>query len=116
MLFAWRTQQHEPLFLVIGFLGAVMPNILWYHHYVFLLLPVVVWLAWTRMEPRVLLWCLAGLTAIQIDRWELTQGLLAHAFAHLSALGLLVWQARRWRFGIRMAQHSQVAESRSLAR
>ena len=37
-------------------------------------------------------------------------------FAHLSALGLLAWQARRWRFGIRMAQPSQLAESRSLAR
>jgi hypothetical protein len=114
MLFAWRTQHHEPLFLIIGFLGAVMPNILWYHHYVFLLLPVLVWMAWSHMEPRVLVWCLAGLTAIQIDRWELTQGLLAHAFAHLSALGLLVWQARHWRLRTGVARASQLAATRSM--
>src|SRR5260370_41118214 len=112
----WRTQRGERLFLVIGILGAVMPNILSYHHYVFLLLPVLVWLGWTRMEPRVLVWCLAGLTAIQIERWELPQGLLAHAFAHLSALGLLVWQARHLRLRIRVARPAHLAESRSIAR
>ena len=41
-------------------------------------------------------WCLAGLLVIQVDREQLTYGLLIHIFGHLCLLSLLVWQLRQF--------------------
>jgi hypothetical protein len=93
---AYGSRQHEPLFIVLSFGLALMPNVMWYHHYVFFLLPVFVWLAWSRQHPAVVVWCCLGLALIQIDRQysilDATHGALAHGFGHLSILLTLVWQ------------------------
>jgi hypothetical protein len=95
------TREKEPLFIILGFGLALMPNVMWYHHYVFSLLPVIVWLAWRRKHPAVVAWCFLGLTLIQMDRLysflEVTDGALAHGFGHLSILMILVGQVRRAR-------------------
>jgi hypothetical protein len=93
------TREREPLFIILCFGLALMPNVMWYHHYVFFLLPVIAWLAWRRKHPAVVAWCFLGLTLIQMDRLysflEVTNGALAHAFGHLSILMVLVGQLRR---------------------
>lgn len=89
---AYLRHQREPLFLVLSLGIMVAPNIMWYHHYVFLLLPVFIWLAWSRLHPVIILWCFLGLSIIQIDRWFLTRGGLSQLFVHLSILGILAWQ------------------------
>ncbi len=88
-------RQREPLFILVGLGIMLTPNILWYHHYVFMLLPLFVWLGWKRLDTRLVLWCLLGLFVTQLDRRHLTYGLLVHLFAHLSILALLAWQARQ---------------------
>jgi hypothetical protein len=89
---AYRWRQREPVFLILSLGIMVAPNIMWYHHYVFILLPVFIWLAWSRFHPAVVLWCFIGLTGIQIDRWFLTRGILSQLFVHVSILGILSWQ------------------------
>ncbi|MBN1810342.1 MAG: DUF2029 domain-containing protein [Anaerolineae bacterium] len=95
------TREPEPLFIILCFGLALIPNVMWYHHYVFFLLPVIVWLAWRRKHRAVMAWCFLGLTLIQMDRLysflEVTNGALAHAFGHLSILMVLVGQLRRVR-------------------
>lgn len=93
-LLAHLSRQEEPLFLVIGFLTVVTPNVMWYHHYVFALLPLFVWIAWSRAHPAVVAWCLAGMLGIQVDRFLLTSGLIGHAFLQASVLGIVWWQVR----------------------
>jgi hypothetical protein len=88
-------RQREPLFIIVGLGIMLSPNIMWYHHYVFILLPLFVWLGWKRLDPRVVLWCLLGLFVTQLDRRHLTYGLLVHVFAHLSILVILAWQIRQ---------------------
>jgi hypothetical protein len=65
------------------------PNILWYHHYVFFLLPLLIWMTWQRQNNLVMLWCLTGMLIIQFDYFLLTGGLLIHLFGHFSILALL---------------------------
>lgn len=77
-------KEREPFFIVVALAMMLAPNILWYHHYVFILLPLLMWMAWSRLNRRVILWCLAGLFIIQVDRQYLTYGLLIHLFAHIS--------------------------------
>jgi hypothetical protein len=93
------TREREPLFIILSFGLALAPNVLWYHHYVFLLLPVLVWMAWRRKHPAVVAWCFLGLTLIQMDRLysflQATDGALAHGFGHLSILAILAGQLRR---------------------
>ncbi len=95
------TREREPLFIILCFGLALVPNVMWYHHYVFFLLPVIVWLAWRRKHPAVVAWCFVGLTLIQMDRLysflQLTNGALAHGFGHLSILMILVGQLCRTR-------------------
>ncbi len=62
------------------------PNILWYHHYVFFLLPMLVWIGWQRKNNLVTIWCLTGMLITQFDYFLLTGGLLVHIFGHLSIL------------------------------
>jgi len=88
-------QPNEPLFLITMIGMAILPNVMWYHHYVFLLLPFLIWMGWKRLDLRIIAWVLLGLIVIQIDR-ILTYGLLIHLFAHLCILILLVEQARQF--------------------
>lgn len=85
-------REREPFFLVMALAMMLAPNVLWYHHYVFILLPLLVWMAWSRLNRRLILWCLAGLWIIQVDRRHLTYGLLIHLFAHISLWLILAHQ------------------------
>jgi hypothetical protein len=89
---AFRLRQREPFFIVASLGMLLAPNVLWYHHYVFGLLPAFVVIAWSRLHPAVVTWCLLGLMIVQIDRWRLTEGLLSYGFAQLSLLGMVGWQ------------------------
>lgn len=91
-LAAWLTKQKEPLFIILCMGGMLAPNLIWYHHYVFYLLPLFVWMAWSGMNKYVAAWSLFGLFIAQVDRWSLTTGLLIHLFGHISILALLAWQ------------------------
>jgi hypothetical protein len=98
-ILTYLVREPEPLFIILCFGLALMPNVMWYHHYVFFLLPVLVWLAWRRKHPAVVAWCFLGLTLIQMDRLygflAVTDGALAHGFGHLSILMILMWQLRQ---------------------
>lgn len=87
-------QPREPLFIVTALGITVLPNVMWYHHYVFAFLPLLVWMAWMRLDPRVVLWCLTGMIIIQSDRFALTDGLLIHLFVHISIISIIVWQVQ----------------------
>ncbi len=91
-ILAFLSREHVPFFLVLSLGAMVAPNVMYYHHYVFILLPVFLWIAWSRFHPAVALWCFVGLVLIQVDRWYWTRGLLPHLFVHLSLLSLLAWQ------------------------
>ncbi|HKJ39400.1 MAG TPA: glycosyltransferase family 87 protein, partial [Anaerolineales bacterium] len=80
-------------FVTLGMGIALTPNLLWYHHYVFLLLPLFVLMCWSGLHPRVVAWCLLGFIIIQLDRFHLTGGLLIHFFGHITILGLIGYQA-----------------------
>jgi len=83
----------EPLFLILSLGVLFSQNVLWYHHYVFILLPLFVWMAWSRLHPLVVFWCLLGLSIIQLDRHGLTHGLLILVFGHASILAILLLQS-----------------------
>jgi hypothetical protein len=89
-------QPREPLFMSAMLGMTFSPNILWYHHYVFILLPLLIWMGWSRLNTSVVIWCLTGLLVIQIDRFFPPYGLLIHFFAHLSLLYMLWWQIRHF--------------------
>lgn len=93
---AWRSKEAVPLFVVSGLAMVLSPNIVWYHHWVFLLVPLMVWMGWKKLSPPVVLWCMAGLIVVQADRWLLTHGLLIHAFGHASILWVVGEQVRGW--------------------
>lgn len=88
-------QPREAMFIVTAFGIMLTPNVMWYHHYVFILLPVIIWMGWKKLDARVVIWCLIGLLIIQFDRFYGTSGLLIHVFCHISLLSILVWQIRR---------------------
>lgn len=85
---------HEPLFIITALGMTLSSNIMWYHHYVFLLLPLLVWMGWSRLKPSVVLWCFVGLLIVQFDRRLPPYGLLIHLFGHLSMWLLLAGQIR----------------------
>ena len=91
---AYLRRIREPFFIIAALAMMLSANIIWYHHYVFFLLPLLIWMAWKRLDPRVVAWCFGGMLIIQLDRWMLTYGLLAHVFGHLTILWLLVGQVR----------------------
>ena len=80
------------LFVVIGLGMALSPNIMWYHHYVFMLLPLLIWIGWSQLDWRVIAWCLLGLLITQVDRRIPPYGLLIHLFGHISILLVLLQQ------------------------
>lgn len=77
-------QKREYLFMITALGVMLLPNVMWYHHYVFILLPLLIWMGFTRLNPWVTAWCLLGFLIIQIDRFELTYGLLIHIFSHIT--------------------------------
>jgi len=91
---AYLRRVREPFFIIAALSMMLSANIIWYHHYVFFLLPLLIWMAWKRLDPRVVAWCFGGLLIIQLDRWLLTYGLLVHIFGHLTILWLLAGQMR----------------------
>ena len=86
----FRSGRKEPSFIVTALAMMLSPNIIWYHHYVFFLLPILVWMAWQRRSRAVIIWCMAGMLLIQFDYSLLSGGLLIHVFGHLSILAVLV--------------------------
>jgi hypothetical protein len=99
----YGNQPKEPLFIITGLGMTLAPNVMWYHHYVFMLLPLLIWMGWRKLDDRVVAWCLAGLLIVQIDRTCLTNGLLIHVFGHISLLSVLIWQARHFVIGEKTA-------------
>ncbi len=96
-LAAWMTFRGKPketLFIVSMLAMMLSPNILWYHHYVFFLLPLLVWMGWRRDNLFVTLWCLGGMFLIQLDYFLLSGGLLIHVFGHLSILAVMFLPVR----------------------
>jgi hypothetical protein len=87
-------KQKEPFFIVLGLATMLYPNVLWYHHFVFFIVPVLLWLGYTHERPMLLAWVLSGMLIIQVDRWYLTRGLLIQAFGHLSMLIVVGGQMR----------------------
>jgi hypothetical protein len=104
-------QPREPLFLVSAFGITIMPNVMWYHHYVFILLPILIWMAWMRLHPHVVLWCLLGMILIQTDRFYLTEGLLIHIFMQMSIIAIVIWQARQFLLSIDVRDRLPIGES-----
>ena len=92
ILTVFGKQPKEPLFIITSFGMTISPNVMWYHHYVFILLPFLIWMGWKRLDLRVIAWCFLGLLIIQVDRFSLTAGLLNHIFIHISILMILFWQ------------------------
>jgi glycosyl transferase family 87 len=82
----------EGLFVVLGLALVSASNIVWYHHYAFLLLPLFVWIAATNLNPLAIAWVVGGLTIVNVDRWALTSGLLVHAFIGMTILLILATQ------------------------
>jgi len=96
-MLAFVNKQTEPLFIILGIGSMLAPNWMWYHHYTFFIVPILMWIAWSRQNIYVLAWSLLGFLIIQIDRWYLTTGLLIHMFGHLSIIVLLIGQIQKSR-------------------
>lgn len=88
-ILAYRTGDSVPLFIVLGLAVAVSPNVMWYHHFVFLLPPLLVWMAWQNLEKGLILWVITGMLVIQIDYYFLTTGFLSHLFVQFSILRVI---------------------------
>jgi hypothetical protein len=101
-------QQREYLFIVTALGMMLLPNVMWYHHYVFILLPLIIWMGFTRLSCWTTAWCLMGLLIIQIDRFQITYGLLIHVFSHITILLVLFQQTktfiREFRLSLQLRQ------------
>ena len=92
------TKQREPLFIVVCLAAMLSPNIIWYHHFVFFLLPLLVWMAWSNFRAPVVLWCCGGLVLVQVVGTGMGSAICAHTFGHASmwflllSQGYLVWE------------------------
>jgi hypothetical protein len=94
----WRGDQPKEPLLIVTALGMMLaPNILWYHHYVFMLLPLLVWMGWSGLDVSVVIWCCIGLLIVQIDRRVPPYGLAIHIFSNLTMLIVLFEQIRQFR-------------------
>lgn len=91
-LISYYTGNMNLFFVVVGLAVTLTSNVLWYHHYVFFLLPLLILMCWSRLNPYVVAWCLLGFIIIQIDRFYLTAGLLIHIFGHTTVIALLAYQ------------------------
>jgi hypothetical protein len=96
-ILAIKMRDSVPLFIVLALAVAVSPNIMWYHHYIFLLPPLLVWMAWWKLKKEQVLWVITGMLIVQIDYYFLTTGLLIHLFVQLSILRVLAQQYSKLR-------------------
>ncbi|HEX2992554.1 MAG TPA: glycosyltransferase family 87 protein, partial [Anaerolineales bacterium] len=96
-ILAYRTGDSVPLFIVLGLAVAASPNVMWYHHFVFLLPPLLIWMAWQNLEMGLVLWVIAGLLVVQIDYYYLTTGFLSHLFVQFSILRVIIQQYSKLR-------------------
>lgn len=87
-------QRNEPLLIITTISMMLSANIMWYHHYVFLLLALLIWMGWYHLDPYVVVWCVTGLLLVQVDRFSPPYGLLIHLFCHLSIMFILFIQVR----------------------
>ncbi len=97
LLNTYGKQPKETTFIIILFSMTILPNVMWYHHYVFLLFPILIWVCWKRFDAAISIWCLIGLLIVQIDRFSLTGGLLIHMFVHVSIVYILAWQIKQFK-------------------
>lgn len=100
----FRSGRKEPSFIVTALAMMLSPNIMWYHHYVFFLLPLLIWMGWQRRSRAVTIWCMVGMLIIQFDYFLLSHGLLVHVFGHLSILIVLVQGMASRPVALRMQQ------------
>jgi hypothetical protein len=89
-----KTQKKEPLFILTSLAVLLYPNLIWYHHFIFLILPLLIWMAFSNFQPQIIAWCLVGLLIVQLDRWHITYGLLIHIFGHASIWIILISQIK----------------------
>ena len=89
-------QSKEPLFIITALGMMLAPNILWYHHYVFMLLPLLVWMGWRGLDSSVVTWCCIILLIVQIDRRVPPYGLAIHIFSNITMLIVLFGQIRQF--------------------
>lgn len=111
LLFFFGKQEKEPVFIITALGMMLSPNVMWYHHYVFILLPVLIWMGWSRLDWRVVGWCLMGLLIVQIDRWFPPYGLLVHVFGHISILIILFHQLRGFTLSRRLKVRQEIANA-----
>ncbi|HEX2978825.1 MAG TPA: glycosyltransferase family 87 protein [Anaerolineaceae bacterium] len=87
---AWIARVCISTFVTLLLVMVLAPNMIWYHHYVFLL-PAVILLVSQRQKS---IWgytlAAAFLLILQVDRYRLTSGLLIQACSHITLLGLWV--------------------------
>lgn len=88
----FRGAPRELLFVVTCIIMAISPNVMWYHHFVFLLLPVLVLICWGDLHPRLVLLSIGLLLLTQLDRFNLGKGLFVHIAFHLLAIALVIIQ------------------------
>ena len=86
------TKEREPLFIVVCLAAMLSPNLVWDHHFVFLLLPLMVWMAWSNFQPAGRVVVLRGTRLGPGGRSLDGLRLYVHAFGHASMLLLLLWQ------------------------
>lgn len=96
-LLSARSRDAVPMFVTLGLAAAVSPNVMWYHHYVFLLMPLFVWMGWRKMEQTVVLWVIIGSLMVQMDYYFLTTGFFIHLFVQGSILWVLLQQYEQLR-------------------
>lgn len=94
---AAKSRDAIPLFIVLGLTITISPNIMWYHHYVFLLLPLFTWMAWQKLDQRLVFWIMTGMLITQIDYYFLTTGFMIHLFVQFSILCVVYQQYSKLR-------------------
>jgi hypothetical protein len=84
-------QPREPLFTITALGMMLAPNILWYHHYVFMLLPLLIWMGSSGLDASVVIWCCIVLLIVQVDRRVPPYGLAIHIFSNVT-LWIVLWR------------------------
>jgi hypothetical protein len=96
---ARRSHSYDKLWIVLLLSTTVAPSVIWYHHYVFLILPILALMGQERLRPWIVLWSVAVLAIVQIDRSRLSDGLLIHLAVHATLLLVLARQVLAVRRG-----------------
>lgn len=86
-----RKAGREHSFIVTCIVMALCPNVMWYHHFVFLILPMLVLACSSKLRPITLALCYFLMLVVQVDRFALGRGLLVHVGFQLLAVGILIW-------------------------